>query len=177
MLLNTTNLLPHNAETVVYAACCLHNLMRERYPVQHANLPDEEDPVTHEIRPGAWRQEVHEMVPIMALCGNMALRNANLQRDYLCQYVNGRSAVEWQDHAVQARSVFNLLPFLYIILIICNITHDLYLKTNSIQINYPIPYFILVSLFHITLSYCHNTRNISTFHPYIHSQPQVQVFT
>ncbi|KAA0183248.1 hypothetical protein HAZT_HAZT010340 [Hyalella azteca] len=56
-LLTTLQQSPKKVEALVLACCLLHNLMRTRYPMLIAEGLDREDPVTHHMQPGAWRQE------------------------------------------------------------------------------------------------------------------------
>jgi len=67
-------------ESLVLACCCLHNLMRIRYPTTQNNMLAHEDPVTHQVNPGAWWEagEFAEMPP-HSIRGNYATRRAKLQ--------------------------------------------------------------------------------------------------
>ena len=49
-------LAPHKVEKLVLAACVLHNYLRDE-SVRHRNVEDTEDPVTHNVIPGAWRSD------------------------------------------------------------------------------------------------------------------------
>ena len=64
-LLTTMPTKTNTVESLVLACCCLHNLMRIRYPTTQNNMLDHEDPVTHQVNPGAWRDagEIPEMPP------------------------------------------------------------------------------------------------------------------
>ena len=57
---------------------------------------DHEDPVTHEINPGAWQEagEIAEMPP-HTIGGNYATQSAKLQRLYLEE-----GSVPWQDDMI-----------------------------------------------------------------------------
>jgi hypothetical protein len=74
--------------------------MRKRYPRHHAGLLDREDPDTHEVTPGLWRDEA-TMTALEALHGNNSTKLAKKQRDYLRQYYNSEvGRVEWQDRMI-----------------------------------------------------------------------------
>ena len=63
---------------------------------------DHEDPVTHQVNPGAWREarEIAEMLPHM-IRGNYATQSAKLQRLYLVDYANSEEgSVPWQDNMI-----------------------------------------------------------------------------
>ena len=79
-LLTTMPQKTKTVESLVLACCCLHNLMRIRYPTTQNNMLDHEDPVTHEVNPGAWWEagEIAEMPPHM-IGGNYATQSAKLQ--------------------------------------------------------------------------------------------------
>ena len=92
---------PSRVESVVLACCCLHNLMRLRYPQAQNALLDEEDPVTHDMVPGAWRDEVNLSTLDNIAGGNFATKTAKLQRLYLMKYYNSPvGSVPWQDNMI-----------------------------------------------------------------------------
>ena len=99
-LLTTMHQSPSNVETIVMAACVLHNLIRLRNPAE-ANLEgDSVDPATNDIIPGSWRDENHRraLTGLESSTGNTSVKAAKLQRDYLCAYYNSaRGSVPWQD--------------------------------------------------------------------------------
>lgn len=90
---------PERAEKVVLASCALHNFMRNQMPAFTNHLLDAEDPTTHEVTPGAWRTD-KVMTALAALKGNNASKAAKLQREYICDYINGVGAVPWQDRMI-----------------------------------------------------------------------------
>ena len=90
---------PERAIDVVMAACALHNFLRTRLPVFTNNLLDREEPGTHSIIPGQWRQDA-EMEDVAALRGNTATFLAKRQREKICEFVNGTGAVPWQDRMI-----------------------------------------------------------------------------
>jgi hypothetical protein len=90
---------PERAELVVLSGCVLHNFLRIRFPAYTNHLLDREDAETHEIIPGAWRDD-EAMQSIEAMHGNNNLRAAKAQREYLSSYVNSIGAVSWQDRMI-----------------------------------------------------------------------------
>ena len=90
---------PERAVDVVMAACAMHNYLRTKLPSYTNNLLDQEDEATHEIIPGAWRQQgnLRGLVPMR---GNTSLAAAKRQRDAICNYINGVGAVAWQDRMI-----------------------------------------------------------------------------
>jgi hypothetical protein len=94
---------PERAELVVLAACSLHNLIRTRYPQLTNNLLDAEDPLTHHVNMGEWRQGPI-MTELDALKGNNSTKAGKAYRQYLTQYfVSEAGSVPWQEK--QARLV------------------------------------------------------------------------
>ena len=91
---------PDRAIHVVMAACAMHNFLRTRLPTFTNNLIDREDPATHTVIPGQWRQEP-TMSDIESLRGNTCTAFAKRQRELLCEFVNGPGAVSWQDNVLQ----------------------------------------------------------------------------
>ena len=90
---------PERAETVVLAACSLHNYLRAKLPAYTNALLDREDDQTHQITPGAWRRD-KTMDGLKKLPGNTAMLLAKRQRETICEFVNGVGAVPWQDRMV-----------------------------------------------------------------------------
>ncbi|MCM8858028.1 MAG: transposase family protein [Candidatus Thiodiazotropha sp.] len=99
-LLTTMQQTPKAAETIVLGCCCLHNIMRIRYPAfQNAALDQEAD--NHQVCPGAWRdgENMHDMDNIVG--GNRTTRAAKAQRLYLTHYYNSSiGAVPWQSNMI-----------------------------------------------------------------------------
>ena len=103
VLTKTIDITPERAELVVLAACSLHNLMRTRFPTLTNNLLDAEDPVTHQVNLGEWR-EGPVMRGLEALKGNNATNAGKAYRNYLLNYFNSPAgSVPWQER--QARIV------------------------------------------------------------------------
>ena len=81
-LLMTLQQEPETVGSIVLACCCLHNLMRIRYPaLQNAALDQEDD--NHQLIPGAWRDQANLADMINVGGGNVATRAAKTQRQYL----------------------------------------------------------------------------------------------
>jgi hypothetical protein len=79
------------------AACVLHNFIRKKFPKMTNNLLDHEDPNSHDIIPGAWRQDV-SLCSLTPMRGNNMTQMAKAQRDYLAQYFTSEAGrVSWQD--------------------------------------------------------------------------------
>jgi hypothetical protein len=74
--------------------------MRIRYPRHHVNLLDREDPITHEVTLGPWRDD-QQLVGLQNLHGNNVTKLAKKQREYLMNYYNSPvGRVEWQDRMI-----------------------------------------------------------------------------
>ena len=87
-------------ETIVYASCVLHNYLRVKYPRMQQHIIDDEDPATHALLPGAWREYQH-LAALEVLRGNNATRCAKGMRDYLCGYYTSEvGRVPWQDNMI-----------------------------------------------------------------------------
>ena len=99
-MLKTFQQKPQNVETIVMACCVLHNLLRINYPSAQNQVVDQEDPETHQIVPGAWRDQ-RTLTALEVLKGNNTTTPAKAQRDYLCSYYNSDvGKVPWQDNMV-----------------------------------------------------------------------------
>ena len=91
---------PRRVETIVFAACVMHNLLISRYPTQATVDVDREDPTTHNIIPGAWRDD-NTLVGLDKIGGNTSLKVAKIQRNYLCKYYSSEAgSVAWQDKMI-----------------------------------------------------------------------------
>lgn len=90
---------PDNVTKIVQACCVLHNILRTKYPTMNNRLVDSENPVTHCVLPGAWRDEA-ALTAIQSLRGNNASKRAKAQREYLKKFYNGPGSVPWQDKMI-----------------------------------------------------------------------------
>ena len=91
--------MPQSAErvcTITCACCVLHHLLRLKYPTVDVNAVDQENADTHEIIPGAWRENAN--LPDMGdVCRGNTNRAAKEMRQYLFKYVNSEAgSVPWQ---------------------------------------------------------------------------------
>lgn len=87
--------LPENVESIVMAACVLHNLLSLRNP--HPFIPDPEDPraVGHDWRSGPTLDGVRGMA------GNTQTKQGKAVRMYLKEYYNSEAgSVPWQDDMI-----------------------------------------------------------------------------
>ncbi|KAJ8024979.1 Protein ANTAGONIST OF LIKE HETEROCHROMATIN PROTEIN 1 [Holothuria leucospilota] len=96
VLLTTMQQDPKTVGTIVSACCCLHNLMRIRYPVNQNLVMDREDD-NHQLAPGSWRNDADltDLEPLGR--GNRATAAAKRQRGYLKHYyASPAGEVPWQ---------------------------------------------------------------------------------
>ena len=71
-------------------------MLRDRNPVQFLRQIDREDPDSHEVIPGEWR-EGEEIVGRDPMRNPRAMVAPKNIRNYLVECYNTRGAVEWQD--------------------------------------------------------------------------------
>jgi hypothetical protein len=91
---------PKTVTDIVLACCCLHNIMRLRYPAAQNCLLDVEDE-NHHVVPGAWREGVnmHDMQSVAG--ANQATRAGKAQRLYMKHYYNSPAgSVPWQNNMI-----------------------------------------------------------------------------
>ena len=88
---------------IVTACCCLHNYLREQTISRSVYMPhgsvDGEDPGTHALQAGNWRQEGNSKrwVPLAHQGSNWHSTAAKELRDYLCDYfVSSHGEGSWQ---------------------------------------------------------------------------------
>ena len=89
---------PDRLDLIVMACCILHNMLRTEM-VGDAEA-DQENPNTHEVIPGDWRDAGVNIQgdPLRRPVNRArATRAALAQRDYLKEYVSGPGQVPWQD--------------------------------------------------------------------------------
>jgi hypothetical protein len=83
------------------ACCLLHNLLRTRYrATQPEGIFDREDPTTHEVIPGTWRQEEAHLIDVDSFPGRNPPSEAKAIREYLVRWVNTVGQVEWQNDRI-----------------------------------------------------------------------------
>lgn len=90
---------PEKVELIVLACCALHNFLRTRRPGSVAQRLDREDPESHLICPGEWRQGA-QLPSVPKLIGNHSRDGAKKQREDLMNYFTAEGKVSWQDEMV-----------------------------------------------------------------------------
>ena len=84
-------------QTIATACCVLHNVLIDMDPRAVQAIVDQEDPNTHDVRPGAWRQEMG-MLELNLRGGHNSHKDGKKMRDYLTTYYNSTAgSVAWQD--------------------------------------------------------------------------------
>lgn len=92
---------PDNAGAVVMGACVLHNMLHNQ-KIETQHLGDHEDPVTHDIIEGSWRENPPLGGPLPRAQGRTNTNYALQHRNYLKEYVSSPvGAVSWQDKKVK----------------------------------------------------------------------------
>ena len=80
---------PAKVTKIVLATCALHNMLREEIGTA-PGVADVEDPQTHQVTTGSWRDD-----PILAQArlpsGTNTAARAKAQREYLVKYVNSHA--------------------------------------------------------------------------------------
>jgi len=98
----TIALKPEIVEQVVHASCALHNFLRtkaEETYLPHGSV-DEEDDISHDIIPGAWRDQP-ELPRADISRGRNSSQVAKEQRDMLCKYFSSEfGQVPWQANMI-----------------------------------------------------------------------------
>ena len=94
-------LLPEKVEKIVLATCVLHNFLRSKSSARAIYTPpdilDREDPKTHEVRGGSWRESSSNgMVAVARQSGNRPPTAAKDIQDELKDYFNEQGKVDWQ---------------------------------------------------------------------------------
>ena len=90
----------NNAELIVRACICLHNLMRMRYPGHQRNIIDVEDE-NHNLIPGQWREERPLMEDPSGRPPRSDSARAKKNRTYLANYFcSTAGSVPWQNRMV-----------------------------------------------------------------------------
>ena len=95
---------PEKVEIITLTCCILHNYLRSKSQVYTpAESMDREDPVSHQVILGEWRQEVCSsgMQPLGKQGSNNYSASAKEIRDSLCTYYNSTAgAVPWQNNMI-----------------------------------------------------------------------------
>lgn len=102
VFLTTIALAPEKVQTMVLAACALHNCLITRCDTtyMYAGLLDTENPETHQVIDGAWRP--HEQLQSVNLSKSKnPCISAKLKREHLTNYfLSDVGAVGWQSQMV-----------------------------------------------------------------------------
>ena len=98
VFLTKINLEPDKVEKIVLAACCLHNMLIDKKPIDAPSI-DQED-CEHNVIPGRWREN-----PSLATSEKTTHRNCTLsakgQRTLLKTFFNSAiGSVPWQDKMI-----------------------------------------------------------------------------
>ena len=104
VFLTTILIEPSKVDLLVSASCTLHNFLRDHTLGRDHYVPngtlDHEDPTTHQIREGTWRNDDQLADGPVARFTNYT-HEAKAQRDMLKDYfISEAGSVEWQDHMV-----------------------------------------------------------------------------
>ena len=98
---------PERVEVLIMACCCLHNFLRTQSGAKAIYMPsesvDSENPETHEVVPGTWRQsELSQgLAPPSKEKGHRQRTMAKDYRDHLRDYfISSEGAVPWQDSMI-----------------------------------------------------------------------------
>ena len=98
VFLTTIKLSPEKVTDIIFAACCLHNLMVDKNKARYTSAVDQEK-ADHTLLRGAWRNE-KALSSIQPTTLHNAPRDVKLQRDLLANYFNGYGSVPWQHNMV-----------------------------------------------------------------------------
>ena len=91
---------PDNAEAVIIASCVLHNMLRTR-KLTSTGLADSENPQTHRLVEGSWRNDPTVGHRLPAPVGRTNTQYAIKQRFLLADYVNSEAgSVPWQEYMI-----------------------------------------------------------------------------
>jgi len=97
-LLGTMPQSPERVTKVVIAICILHNILRHQRGRADPAAVDREDPITHDVIPGEWRQNERHLPDLgqAPTTGHAAGKRAKAVRQYLQDWFNGPGSVPWQ---------------------------------------------------------------------------------
>lgn len=98
---------PETVRKIILASCTLHNMLADMHPGRMQQAADREDPITHAVQPGEWRQHVQETAlhGIERQPGNTGTGVGKRIREYLTEYYNDVGAVSWQNKMVGLRDI------------------------------------------------------------------------
>ena len=99
--LNAMHQHPQNIKIIIYAAVCLHNLIRIRNPIMPRRTVDEED-ANHVSIPGLWRAQSDLLELERKRVGDRATQLGQKQRALLIEYFSSDvGSVSWQDRFIK----------------------------------------------------------------------------
>lgn len=98
VFLTTIKLSPEKVTDIIFAACCLHNLMIEKNKASYISAADLEN-ADHTLVRGTWRND-QVLNSIQPTTLHNAPRDAKSQRELLTNYFNNHGSVPWQHNMV-----------------------------------------------------------------------------
>lgn len=100
ILLNTINLSPEKATTIVLSCCYLHNFLKKRNPNNYLkNSVDVENVCTGDISNAPWHNDI-QLQHLQPLKGRNSTVNCKEIRNKFCNYFNTVGAVPWQNQVL-----------------------------------------------------------------------------
>ena len=98
VFLTTIKLSPDKVTDIIFAACCLHNLMVEKNKASYTSAADLEN-TDHTLGRGTWRND-QVLTNIQPTTLHNATKDAKTQRVLLTDYFNNYGSVPWQSSMV-----------------------------------------------------------------------------
>lgn len=98
VFLTTIKLSPDKVTDIIFAACCLHNLMVEKNKARYTSAADLEN-TDHTLVRGTWRND-QVLTNIQPTTLHNATKDAKTQRVLLTDYFNNYGSVPWQSSMV-----------------------------------------------------------------------------
>ena len=98
VFLTTIKLSPEKVTGIIFAACCLHNLMIEKNKASYTLAADLEN-ADHTLVRGTWRND-HVLNSIQPTTLHNASRDAKTQRELLTSYFSNHGSIPWQHNMV-----------------------------------------------------------------------------
>lgn len=98
VFLTTMKLSPDKVTDIIFAACCLHNLMVEKNKASYTSAADLEN-TDHTLVRGTWRND-QVLTNIQPTTLHNATKDAKTQRILLTDYFNNYGSVPWQSSMV-----------------------------------------------------------------------------
>jgi hypothetical protein len=98
VFLTTIKLSPEKVTDIIFAACCLHNLMVEKNKASYISAADLEN-ADHTLVRGTWRND-QVLNSIQPTTLHNAPTDAKSQSELLTSYFNNHGSVPWQHNMV-----------------------------------------------------------------------------